>query len=388
MQLKEQATPRLLRSSPQIPMPSCTYMYDLAKRNPGLQIKRSRILQTDRRTYVTCTSINSFFTKLEALNDVGKYSSGVVANFDESMLQSDPTVTSVIGSTELNTLYAAALPPTAHITLGVNIFADGTHSSPLLIYAQKKLPSELNLHTLKLFGDAVITGQPNGWITAPILEKYMLKEVLPTFQQRIGKNGNSNRGLLILDAHCSRLCPSLWNQFQSANVDVMTIVSHSSHVLQPLDLTVFAALKASLGSSLASAAKMSVPQRRLFIVQNAMDSLYHALCPSTIINGFSKAGIYPVNRSIPLAHPAVNRDPNSDQIPTRKRETLIRIDGDILTSPEIIQKMEEVKAAKANKRPGKRGRPRKVAKLSESTSIYEQEGVYEEDLDLTDSEEE
>ena len=156
--------------------------------------------------------------------------------------------------------------------------------------------------------------------------------------------------------------------FKEHDIDVLTFVSHASHVLQPLDLVPFALFKQLLSKGLSAMKQLTLPAKRKFVIDKAIDALYHALSPHNIAVGFRKAGIYPIDRSVPLNHPAINNDPNTPPVPITRRRTTIILDGDILTSDEAIQRMREDKkrTRERNRQAKKTGR--KIAKKREDTT--------------------
>jgi hypothetical protein len=328
-------------------------------------------MESDRAKYVTPTTIGNFFDKLEELNEVGKYSPEMIANFDETMIQCTAKRFSVVGHADTEALYISKASEMPHITLGVCVFADGTHPPHLIIYPLKKLPSEIDESFLRVNRGLVFCGQSSGWITAKILESYLVETVLEYFQLQRLKPGASQRGLLLVDGHSSRINEHLWQTFKDNDVDVMTFVSHSSHVLQPLDLCVFGSFKARLRGGMTALKTLTLSQKRAFVMKRALDALYHALSPTNIASGFEKAGIVPLDRNMPLSHPAINRDPSTPPIPSRKRKTVISLDGDVLTSNETLQRMLQGETGA----PTKRGRPkatsRKAPKITDTDVPYD-----------------
>jgi hypothetical protein len=369
--LKKASSGRMTRGSWEEPSISRTFVYGLVKRSPELKVRKARIMESDRSRYVTPTTLNNFFDKLEELNGVANYSPEMIANFDETMIQCTAKRLAVVGHADASTLYISQSNEMPHITLGVCVFADGTHPPHLVIYPLKKLPSEIDEAFLRVNSGLVFCGQPSGWITAEILENYLVKTVLAHFQSQRLKSGASHRGLLLVDGHASRINDRLWQTFKDNDVDVLTFVSHSSHVLQPLDLSVFGAFKSKLRGGMTALKSLTLSQKRAVVMKRALDSLYHALSPTNIASGFEKAGVYPLNRGMPLGHPAVNYDPSTPQIPSRKRKTVISLDGDVLTSEDTIRRMKQSNSIE----PKQRGRPkkagRKVAKRSTAVTPYD-----------------
>jgi hypothetical protein len=341
-------------------------------------------MESDRAKFVTPTTIGNFFDKLEALFKEGNYSPGMIANFDETMIQCTAKRLTVVGHAESKALFISKPSEMPHITLGVCVFADGSHAPHLVIYPLKKLPPEIDERFLQTYPDTVFCSQPSGWISAEILENHLTKSVIAHFQAQRQKLGASHRGLLLVDGHASRINPKLWETFRDTDIDVMTFVSHASHVLQPLDLCVFGSFKERLRGGMTYLKSLTLGQKRAAFMKRAFDSLYHALSPVNIQTGFEKAGICPLDRDIPLGHSAVNRDPDTPPIPNRKRRTSIALDGDTLTSEDALQRMikKPTSPAKPQGRPKQTGR--KIAKKSTANTPYDDENS---DSDYEESDE-
>lgn len=328
-------------------------------------------MESDRVKFITPTTIGNFFDRLEQLATIGQYTPGMIANFDETMVQCTAKKLSVVGHAESNEFYVQQQNEMPHITLGVCVFADGSHAPHLVIYPLKKLPPEVDIKFLQLYPKSVFCGQPSGWISTEILENHLIKTVIPHFLSQRQKTGASHRGLLLIDGHSSRINPKLWETFKNNDIDVMTFVSHSSHILQPLDLCVFGAFKSYLRGGMSALKQLTLGRKRAAVMERAFDSLYHALSPRNVQVGFEKAGVYPLDRNVPLGHSAINRDPTTPPIPSRKRYSVINLDGDTLTSDEAIKRMTERDNTPSHPRGRPKGSSRKAAKKTSTSTPYD-----------------
>ena len=281
------------RSRLETSTPSRSFLYSLVQRSPELSLKKARIIEADRSKFVTPTTLGNFFDKLEPLCEEGKYTPDMIANFDETMIQCTAKSLVVVGHAEADEHFITQQNEMPHITLGVCVFADGTSAKSLVIYPLKKLPPEVTEKLLMTYQNFVFSGQPSGWINAEILENYLTKQLLPEYERRRQRPGSSERGLLLVDGHASRINANLWQKFKDHNVDVVTFVSHASHILQPLDLCVFASFKSKLRGGMTALKSLTLGQKRDAVMKRAFDSLYHALSPVNIQNGFSRAGVFP-----------------------------------------------------------------------------------------------
>jgi hypothetical protein len=107
-------------------------------------------MESNRASFVTPTTIGNFFDKLEALNEEGKYSASMIANFNETMIQCTAKKLTVAGHAEAKSLFISQPNEMPHITLGVCVFADGSYAPHLVIYPLKKLPQEITVEFLRL----------------------------------------------------------------------------------------------------------------------------------------------------------------------------------------------------------------------------------------------
>jgi hypothetical protein len=237
-----------------------------------------------------------------------------------------------------------------HISLGVTIFADGTHLDTLVILPLKTLPESLeSLHEGYTF-----SGQESGWITAEIFQQYCQKIIIKAYQSRIQKIHTINpnaRGLLILDSHTSRSNSSLLEEFQKNNIDVLTLPSHTSHILQPLDRGIFKIFKATLSRKRINLVIEDADTQRFELLRLAKHALYNAFYPENIKKAFAEAGIFPINRQHILDSDVVGDAP---QIKKRTRtHKAVQIDGRVITTDELINQLkmqEENKLHKKSKR--------------------------------------
>ncbi len=91
------------------------------------------------------------------------------------------------------------------------------------------------------FGTCMVV-QTKAWIIS-----FLLKEFLSFFKRSIPSGiSPSNRHLLILDGHGSHVSLEAIEQVQQFGLDIITLPSHTSHVLQPLDVNYFKPFKITL----------------------------------------------------------------------------------------------------------------------------------------------
>lgn len=78
----------------------------------------------------------------------------------------------------------------------------------------------------------------------------------------------------------------------------MKLPSHTSHILQYLDLSVFKSPKSRWDKKLVAWQRKNFGKKVPKSVFSQIGEIWTDTPPEVLINGFTKAGIYPVNRSV------------------------------------------------------------------------------------------
>lgn len=151
------------------------------------------------------------------------------------------------------------------------------------------------------------TSQEKGWIDDAAALEWLHKVFLPNTGTK-----NNERRLLIVDGHGSHTTDEyMWVCFQN-NIQLLYLPAHSSHVLQPLDLSVFSPLKRAYRKELNNIPRCSdstVAGRRIMLIcyKKARDL---ALRPENCTAGWHASGLWPVNKQKPLRNPLVLKNSN------------------------------------------------------------------------------
>src|ERR1700709_1095383 len=134
--------------------------------------------------------------------------------------------------------------------------------------------------------------------------------------------------LLILDGHGRHETTEfLWRCLEH-NINLLFLPVHTSHVLQPLDLTVFSSLKRAYRKEQQKLSSLidSTPvgkQNFLICYQIARQE---SITPSNIKSGWRTIGLWPVSIAKPLMSPLLIENSNKSTNPNlpNAQETLIR----------------------------------------------------------------
>ena len=139
------------------------------------------------------------------------------------------------------------------------------------------------------------------------------------------------RHLLILDGHNSHVTLEVVAQAKAAGLDLLTLPSHTSHALQPLDCSVFKPFKNNFRAyrdywSSQNVAKVACKETLAHWVSLA---LRKALTEKNIKSGFRAAGIFLLDRGAILRHlkPSIvysqePQQPHGDLLPLGSQASL------------------------------------------------------------------
>jgi hypothetical protein len=137
--------------------------------------------------------------------------------------------------------------------------------------------------------------QPKAWMTG-----YLFFSWISHFKEALEKLGGilpSNRHLLILDGHSSHVTLDVIHKAKLIGLDILTLPSHTSHRLQPLDVSVFRLFKCAFRTyrdawTLRHKGKPAMKEDLAHWVSLV---LRKALSPENIKKGFEATGIWPFN---------------------------------------------------------------------------------------------
>jgi hypothetical protein len=128
------------------------------------------------------------------------------------------------------------------ITVLATICADGTWIPPALIYASQSgdIQDTWVNESASLDYQAHVASSPNGW-TDDITALHWLEEIFDRYTKEKASNGLRKR-LLYLNGYSSHLNMNFINWCNKHNILLAIYPPHSTHRLQPLDVSLFSPL--------------------------------------------------------------------------------------------------------------------------------------------------
>jgi len=191
------------------------------------------------------------------------------------------------------------------------ISADGRYLNPVVIFKGGNLQQQWYPRNLQPFKGWKWKTTENGWSDDNTAVTWLRNIFLPETRPA----NPSEKRLLILDGHGSHTTEEfMWLAF-SNNVQLLFLPAHTSHVLQPLDLSVFGPLKARYRARynevVSGFDEGTVAEKRAFL-ECYRQARVCGMTESNIKAGWKATGLWPVSLRKPLSNGLVIKNSNGN----------------------------------------------------------------------------
>ena len=213
----------------------------------------------------------------------------LVFNADETPLHGLSDKTKAICEKGAPVPIQTEVPKEENITLMLTINAVGESFSPTAILPLSN-PPELSPSVLEYYHFA---GSKKGYINQEIMKNWATLGFVQELEEYKRKNGftEDQKALLILDNHGSRNILDEKEVLANHNVVLLSLPPDSSHLLQPLDLTVNLLFKKYYYQIHQFDRSLTTNQRRNQQLLDAKDVLTKALNPIDIKKAWDRCGL-------------------------------------------------------------------------------------------------
>lgn len=260
------------------------------KKRYGLSLRQPENLSFNRAAAATRPNLDEFYDALtNILEKTGlKDKPNRIWNLDESgftMVTKPNKIVSLKGSKRVQTQTTAEKGETTTVLLAAS--ASGLHVPPFFIFKGVRMTDNLRENAPLL---SKVSVSKNGWINSNIFLDFLrhFVENIPPVRPV----------LILMDSHSSHISPEALQFRKENDLIFVTFPSHCTHLLQPLDVSIFGPLKGSWNRGLRDHLKTCgyKPTKKDFfqIFQSAMQE---SVTERNIVSGFYKSGIYPLNRN-------------------------------------------------------------------------------------------
>lgn len=210
------------------------WLQSFIKRHPKLSIRKPEATSIARISGFNKDAVKLFYNNLDELYQKYNFQPDRIYNVDETGISTVPQVTKILGPKGIKQLgKVVSWERGRNITVVCAISASGNYVPPMFIY-----PRERMSNLLKKDGPigAIYTHSKKGWINEELFVVWLKHFVNITCATR------DNPVLLLLDNHSSHCTLTCYEYCRENGIVMRSFPPHTSHKLQPLDLTVFGPL--------------------------------------------------------------------------------------------------------------------------------------------------
>jgi len=191
--------------------------------------------------------VEEWFTKF-SIDDEKNYNPLLIANIDEMHLAGGKKLKVVVLKEAKRAVRPEEIEPCEHISIVLTIFASGHFLVPYFIFPLVNLPPSLN--QLVHFNHMQIGGQPSGWIDKECFHALIEKFIIEINNKRKEFKLENIKSFLYVDGHNSREYSETLKLLAQNNIKCETFPSHTSHVIQPIDLVIASPFKQKITTKL------------------------------------------------------------------------------------------------------------------------------------------
>ncbi|MDB5910656.1 MAG: transposase [Massilia sp.] len=281
------------------------------RRNPVIKTQRSKSIDSKRVNGATTDIIRPWFRLFE-IPEVKAIKPANRWNMDEAgIMEGQGTNGLVLGSRQKVAIRRKQPGSRAWTSFVECISATGKHLPPLVIFKGQSVQQQWFPLDLAPYKPWQFTATEKGWITDSTAVEWLERVFIPGT-----KPATPEPRLLVVDGHGSHETTEfMWLCFQH-NIRLLFLPPHTSHVLQPLDLAVFSALKTAYRKELGNLVNLtdSTAVGKRGFLNCYQRARLASLTGQNIRSGWKATGLWPVTMAKPLLSPLLLQNSNKPAI--------------------------------------------------------------------------
>lgn len=268
------------------------FVYAFLKRNPGISLRLPEPTSLNRVLGFNKAEIDIFFGNLETLMAKYSFPANRIFNVDETGITSVQKPGKIYAPTGLKQVgKATSAERGQNVTVVCAFSATGIYIPPMFIYRRLRFTASLSTGGPP---EAIYHCSKSGWINEELFFKW-----LQHFAQHCGAH-TQNPTLLVLDNHSSHQSLSAYEFCRENGIHILSLPPHTSHKMQPLDVTFYGPLKSGYNRECDLYMKMhpfeKITDYHLASIFNKAYTRVATMEKAT--KGFQVTGIYPLNPHI------------------------------------------------------------------------------------------
>lgn len=318
--------------------PGKSWWKGFKKRHPELALRTTEGIDKDRATMLRPSIVAAFYENLAKIYKGKQYGPHQIWNCDETGVQAGRNcgmrVIAKKGSISVPYIVSKSRE---WITILCCVNAAGQSIPGFYLFKGQR---PLKNYIVGCEPGACMVAQPHAWMT-----KELFLNWLHHFARSVpGGVSPNNRHLLIFDGHGSHVALPTIQEARFLGIDLITLPAHTSHKLQPLDVSIFSPFKNYFKSE---RSEWMAKHHRLVINRSELASLCSlafkkALTVDNIKAGFKRTGIWPLNPMVLINDMNPSRGFNvgvEEEDETISIESILRFTG--VSESDIHESVEQ-----------------------------------------------
>ena len=217
--------------------PGKSWWFGFKTRHPELVLRTAEGLDRDRALNLRPAVVQKFYDTLSSAYDKHYYGADHIWNCDEIGLQAGRNCGMQVIAKRGSRNVPKILPKSREwITILCCVNAIGTSIPGFYLFKGK---NQLKNYIQNCEPGACMAAHPHAWMTKELFLSWLFH-----FDASVpGGVSPNNRHLLILDGHGSHMAVQTIEEANNLGIDLLTLPAHTTHRLQPLDVSVFGPFK-------------------------------------------------------------------------------------------------------------------------------------------------
>lgn len=229
------------------------WLQSFLQRHPRLSLRKPESTSLGRISGFNAESVGHFYKNLDAILTKYNFAPNRIFNVDETGITTVQSQSKIVGPKGVKQLgKAVSWERGRNITMCCAVSASGIYIPPMFIYPRTRMSDQLKRNGPV---GAIYECSKKGWMNEDLFLSW-LKHF-----QRHAMTSKENPALLVLDNHCSHCSLIAYDFCRENGIIMLSFPPHTSHRLQPLDLTIFGPLKSAYSSECAIFMRQNVHQK-------------------------------------------------------------------------------------------------------------------------------
>ncbi|KAB0792973.1 hypothetical protein PPYR_12593 [Photinus pyralis] len=268
------------------------WYYGFIRRHSGISLRKPEPKSLNRINAFNKIDVQKFFENLKIVYEKHKFPPEKIFNVDETGITNVHVPQKVLAAKKMRRLGAITSGERGkNITVVCTMSASGGYVPPLFIYPRQRLPPHLCKDGPP---GSIYRCSKSGWMTEDLFYDWLVhfsKHSHPSVDSPV---------LIIMDNHTTHTTLKAFEFCKENGIVVVSIPPHTSHRLQPLDVTFYGPLKTAYNQECGSFLKVNSYEK---ILQENVASLFtkaynRVATIEKAVKGFLSTGIFPFNENI------------------------------------------------------------------------------------------